>query len=210
MTNNIDFLDIAFLPIDLPLIPNKHSIIKNFETEFVYGWWDAIRLFEKTKNFEPTDKWTQEIIEKYPELKQWMIDHIPFTDYIHAKMMKSKDVVHPHVDYQDPNRRPDVFDHLKKNEPSSYRLVISGERKNTVYVSKSVDSKIEDRIYPILPETTDVYAMPYTDQVHGVDFQSDRIIIITNGYIDIEKHQNLLTRSLEKYGDYLVKRSDLK
>ena len=52
--------------------------------------------------------------------------------------------------------------------------------------------------------------MPYTDQVHGVDFQSDRIIIITNGYIDIEKHKNLLTRSLEKYGDYLVKRSDLK
>jgi hypothetical protein len=55
-----------------------------------------------------------------------------------------------------------------------------------------------------------VYAMPYTDQVHGVDFESNRIIVITNGYINIEKHQAILKRSLEKYKDYLVRRSDLK
>jgi hypothetical protein len=210
MFNEIDFLDIAFLPIDLPVIPNKEKIILNFQKEFKYGWWDAIRLFEPTKDFEPTDKWSTEAIEKFSELRQWMIDYLPFTDYIHSKIMKSKDLVLPHVDYQDPTRRPDVYQHLNENEPASYRLLISGRRKNSVYLAKSVDSPVENRIYPILPEDTDVYAMPYTDQVHGVDFESDRIIVITNGYIDIQKHQELLSKSLEKYKDYLIKRSDLK
>jgi hypothetical protein len=210
MVNEIDFLDIAFLPIALPKIPNKKSIVANFDKEFKYGWWDAIRLFEPTVNFEPTDRWSKDATEKFPELKQWMIDYIPFTDYIHSKIMKSKDLVLPHVDYQDPNRRPDVYKHLNENEPSSYRLVIFGKRENSVYLCKNVDSPVENRIYPVLPDDTDVYAMPYTDQVHGVDFESDRIIVITNGYLDIERHQSLLKTSLEKYKDYLIRRSDLK
>tara|TARA_B110000503_G_scaffold91896_1_gene138696 strand:+ start:1268 stop:1900 length:633 start_codon:yes stop_codon:yes gene_type:complete len=210
MVNEIDFLDIAFLPIDLPKIPNKENIVANFDKEFKYGWWDAIRLFEPTVDFNPTNLWSNDAIEKFPELKQWMIDNIPFTDYIHSKIMKSKDVVEPHVDYRDPSRRPDVYKHLNENEPSSYRLVIFGKREDSVYLCKDFDSPKENRVYPILPEDTDVYAMPYTDQVHGVDFESNRIIVITNGYINIEKHQAILKRSLEKYKDYLVRRSDLK
>lgn len=210
MANEINFSDIAFLPIDLPRIPNKEGIIAAFEKEFTYGWWDAVRMFEPTKDFEPTDKWSKAAIEQYPDLKQFMEEHIPFTAHIHAKMMRSKDVVLPHVDYQDPNRRPDVYKHLNEQEPSSYRLVIAGSRKNSVYLAKSVDSPVENRVYPVLPDDTDVYAMPYTNQVHGVDFEEGRIIVITNGYIDIPRHHALLSRSLEKYGDYLVKRSDLK
>jgi hypothetical protein len=210
MFDEIDFSDIAFLPIDLPLIPNKDKIISAFDKEFTYGWWDAVRMFEPTKDFEPTDKWSKAAIERYPDLKEYMETHIPFTDHIHAKIMRSKDTVLPHVDYQDPNRRPDVYKHLNEQEPSSYRLVIAGSRKNSVYLCKSVDSPIENRVYPVLPDDTDVYAMPYTDQVHGVNFEDGRIIVITNGYIDIPRHKDLLTKSFKKYNKYLVKRSDLK
>lgn len=210
MVNEIDLLDIAYVPIDLPKIPDKEKIVNNFEKEFKYGWWDAIRLFEPTVDFEPTDRWSKDAIEKFPELKQWMSDNIPFSDWIHSKIMKTKDLVSPHVDYQDPNRRPDVYKHLNENEPSSYRLVICGQRKNSLYISKDVDSAEEDRVYPVLPDDTDVYAMPYTDQVHGVDFETDRIIIITNGYLDIPRHTALLQKSAHKYKDYVIRRSDLK
>jgi len=205
----IDISDIAFLPIDLPPIPRKDKVLNNFVKELNYGWWDAIRLFEPTINFEPTDKWAEHINTHLPELKEWIIENIPYTAHIHGKIMKSRDQVYPHVDYQDPNRRPDVFEHLRINEPSSYRLFFTGNRKHGVYVCKSKDSLPEHRIYPELPEGTDVYAMPYTNQVHGVDFETDRVIAITNGYIDIPRHHALLQKSFKKYEKFLVRRSDL-
>lgn len=205
----IDTSDIAFLPIDLPPIPRKDKILTNFTRELSYGWWDAIRLFEPTINFEPTDRWSEQMNQKFPELKQWIVDHLPYTAHIHGKIMKSRDLVLPHVDYQDPNRRPDVYQHLQLNEPASYRLFFTGNRKRGVYLCKSVDSLPEHRIYPELPDDTDVYAMPYTNQIHGVDFEPNRVIAITNGYIDVPRHHALLEKSLSKYEKFLVRRSDL-
>ena len=206
----IDLSDIAYLPVDLPQIPNKAGIVQAFQREFSFGWWDAVRLFEPTKDFEPTDKWSDAANTRYPDLKQWMSDHLPYSAHIHAKLMKTRDLVLPHVDYLDPNRQPDVYRHLVQNEPASYRLIISGNRTGSLYLCKSVDSAVSDRVYPILPDDTDVYAMPYTNQVHGVDFENDRVMVITNGYIDVSRHQDLLKRSMEKYGDYLIRRSDLR
>ena len=111
-----------FLPLDIPPIPNKENIVKNFIGEqFVscydvnneLGWLpsdnqnlDQSKIFSEWREeiligdrLNPTNNtWSQSARTKYPELIAWYDEYFPFKKTYFLKLARSIKPVPPHID----------------------------------------------------------------------------------------------------------------
>ena len=217
-----------FTPLDIPPIPNKQSILDKFIGEEKFAWWKEETLLgvkDLTKPFGEPKTWTASAQQRYPELLEWIDDNFPFEYMFYVRLARSTGNVDPHVDgnyIKAPHPHhmtitQEMFDHQRANEPIGYRFVVSGSR-DTLYMCNeydySKDMSNQKKVYCTIPDDTDAFLINNCTQPHGVDVKEgvddDRIVGFILGKVNIEKHQELIERSKNKYSKQVIKKDELR
>ena len=214
--------DIIFLPLDIPPIPDKQSLIDAFQTEHKYVWWDEQILAgnkDYTKPFGYPEPWNP-CAAQYKALIDHIDAYLPFEYLSYMRLAHANKRVGVHIDDSEvhppfPHHKaitPELKQHHLENEPIGYRIILSGSR-DTFYFCKQYDpsytTEIEQELtYVNIPADTDFFLLRNYQQPHGVDINeldSTRIVGFLLGKVDIAAHNDLITRSVEKYENYLLR-----
>lgn len=188
---------ILWCPVALPKFPKE---------EFLSYVDHLVKQQEKWKDIWHAANISSEqlsaIRQKNNVIDEWF-DTLPVKSILKIKLNVQINPVVEHVDI-DPvqwnEENPELLNHWLRNEPAGYRVLISGTRKNKLYVT--VDNK---KIYTEIPSDTDTYLMN-SSVYHGVDDDVDRKLLYMNLEIDEEKHKKLVETSYNKYKKFVVEK----
>lgn len=214
--------DIIFLPLDVPKVPRSSDMVDLFEGHDRYVWWqEEILLGNKDYNkpLGHPEPWNPGS-EKFRPLIDHIQEHLPFEYLSFMRLARARDKVGLHVDdnYEVPPFphhkaiTKDLRDHHLANEPIGYRVILSGSR-DTFYFCKDYDPTYrteidQPRTYVTIPEDTDFFLIRNYQQPHGVDtnpLDANRIVGFMLGKVDVAGHEELIRRSLLRFGDYALK-----
>jgi len=207
----VGYKDTIYTPIDLPKIDMNLEHIESL-------WADPTMeegttagtiavgkvLFLKKNQYLQLDgdaEWFDWAKSEVPDLCDF-IDQLPFKTMRQCAFVQPPDITPPHYDepiYMTP--------HLRESAPSQYRIRWSNvtDTDNEVfYMSKDSGAT---KIYPVLPEDTNTFVYDGSVWEHGSSCgykMSERALIVMSGIIDVEKHHELLEKSINKYKDYVL------
>ena len=195
------------MPVDIPKFDRCVDLIKDFTTDFTADPTDYDvrgQLFlNKKSNYEistPKDGLTSSQLAVIEYCKKYL----PFTDYINIKIHHIQTTgMEMHVDFGDPVKNPELYKHTQEHEPCGYRMVIQGTKSGEMGVVSN-----EKTIIPTMPEDTDWYVISHTGTLHGtpanIEDIEDRYVLFVQGWVDKEKNEELISRSLSKYEEYTI------
>lgn len=195
---------LLWCPVDVPVVPNKEKLIEELTSSTESGKYCFWKFFKITED-RPADSGPYDVCEikeefkqHFPELVQW-ISLFPYKSIRNIKFNLQEQEVIPHCDFQKPDLEPELWKNNNDNDPCGYRVILSGSRKNKLYLWEN-----DEKIYCDLPEDTDTYVLNHASGKHGVEDDENRFTIFMHLEIDPEKHKLLIERSLEKYGKYAI------
>lgn len=180
--------NLVFLPIDIDLSELNFQQSTNSNKSPAWqgdNWWDSSVVSAETVKQTNFDQ----ILNQLPLTK--------ITRFLHKIQQKKAS---SHLDCQPVGMEYEEgeYEYLKSIEPSGYRIVLSGSPKALwIYDNKEWHNVI-------LPSVPCCYVLNATAGYHKLDLDLGRETIYLRGYVDLEKHQELLKRSLEKYKDHAV------
>jgi hypothetical protein len=179
-------MNILFLPIDIDLtVLNFTQVDNSIKLESTYNpYWDSTIISEDTILKTGFDK---------------VLNQLPFKKITVLTHKIQQRVVGPHVDvYPEMLFEDGEFEHIKQNEPSGYRIVIKGASDSIeVFNGKTW-------VTATTPTTPCCYVLNATTARHRVKEDLGRTMIYVRGFLDIDKHQELLNKSYSKYKDYAI------
>jgi len=204
----MNFKDILWMPIDLPVFDMKDELVNDFSVDFVADAKDYDvrgQLFLEHSNNYSISKVKEGLTNSQNHLIDYCKTHLPFTDLVNIKIHHITTTgMKLHVDFGDPEKNLELFKHTNEHEPCGFRMIIKGTKSGDMVVS--TNDKI---IVPTMPDETDWYALNYTEGLHGSNPLStdidDRYVLFCMGWIDKDKHKELINRSIDKYSDFIVK-----
>jgi hypothetical protein len=204
----MDFKDILWMPIDLPVFDKKDELVKEFKTDFTADAksYDVRgQLFLEHSNNYAISKVKEGLTYSQNDLIEYCKTNLPFTDLVNIKIHHIKTTgMKLHIDFGDPEKNTEMWEHTNMHEPCGFRMIIKGTKSGDMVVN--VD---DNNIVPVMPDETDWYAINYTECLHGSNPVStdidDRYVLFCMGRIDKEKHKELINRSINKYSDFIVK-----
>jgi hypothetical protein len=142
------------------------------------------------------------------------------------KLVRANRDVKPHVDdnyvdYDGPSNDYNTIsqefrDHQLYTEPCGYRMIIAGDRKS-LYLTDGGPTVTEgvltygvptQHIPTEVPTTTDCFALQSYGSMLGVkktENDDNRLLLFVVGWIDKDKHDTIINRSMEKYSEYMVR-----
>jgi hypothetical protein len=175
-------MKLLFVPLDIT-IPN--------DITFKVGNEDFNRQpFWSTKNIISNNN-------DYSEYS-WLFDQLPFTKIVSFFYKIQQRKVTAHIDHVVSTDTKEQLDLIKASEPAGYHIVLNGKADSL----EIFDGK--KWVNPILPDAPIAYILNLTSCLHRVKEDYKRTTLYIEGEIDIEKHQMLINRSLEKYSNYAV------
>jgi hypothetical protein len=186
--------DILWMPVDFPKFPRPDF---RWDSEFTWNDWHVVKLVEDVDDYGVTN-FRQDMRERYPDIIEW-IEQFPYKTIRGAKLNIQINDAEPHKDFIRPHVEPNLYQNNQENEPCGYRVLIAGNRTDSLYVEHE-----DKRWYPSMPEDTDVYLIGHTTTYHGVEQETDRRTMFLHFEIEPEEHKKLVDRSLLKYKDYII------
>ena len=178
-------MSLLFLPVDIDLTDLDFTIgDRSIELKEYNPYWSSTPISDIVKLSQGFDK----ILSQLPFTKITTLTH---------KIQQRK--VEGHVDvYPSMTFEEGEYEHIKDNEPCGYRFVLQG--------SLTALKVFNGREYVIakLPKTPCCYLLNSTQGKHSVDEDIGREIIYVRGFIDKEKHNELINRSMIKYQEYVI------
>ena len=197
------------MPVDIPKFDRCSELVDDFTIDFDqrnvdYDVRGQLFLHKKT-NYEistPKDDLTSSQLAVIEYCKKYL----PFTDYINIKIhhIQSTGMV-MHIDFGDQTKNPELYKHTQEHEPCGFRMVIQGTKSGDMAINNN-----DELIVPDMPEDTDWYLISHTGTLHGtpsnVDNIKDRYVLFVQGWVDKEKHNELISKSIVKYKDLIVKK----
>jgi len=178
-------MKLLFLPIDIDLSDFNFQRSGEAEKNSLFNpWWNSSFISEdsiKENNFER------------------ILNQLPFKKITRMFYKTQRIPVESHVDVM-PQMKFDEneFEHIRSNEPCGYRIVING-------VLEKLHVKTNDNwVVAKLPYTPICYLINSTTLYHKVDDDPTRETIYVRGWIDREKHNNLIDTSLKKFKEYAI------
>lgn len=229
----MDLRNIGWMPIDVPKFDKKEELIADFhddfkDTGYVGGDHDmqiqrvvARSAFEtkfyteddlrfQEKELTPTQRDLLEYCKKYipifdPEIRlhkigpKGMAMHLDFLKYIPGTKTQ---------------KNPEFYDHIVANEPCGFRMKVRGTLAGELKAMRGNEEEGYDWDNPIvarMPTDTDWFVLNSTSLMHGTPDRvadnidtNDRYILVMIGWPDVEKLDELLTRSAEKYKNLVL------
>jgi hypothetical protein len=191
-----------WIPADLPIVDFKQDLIKDFSPNFVAHTARAFqsqRLTVETENYE-TSTWIENLTESQQKLKDYIEKFLPFDKLINIKINNPIRTGGMHYYLVDKDCNKELLNHHLSLEPTGYRLVLTGKKQGDLVVKVNNIS-----VQTTLPDTTDWYILGHAITPHRLkNFDEDRLIVFCHGWINQEKHKELLAKSVEKYSQYAV------
>jgi hypothetical protein len=192
-------------PIDLPKFPNGDKLIEYFDNNNNSKWhaWNIAKLTEVVSDNQGTNPYAKtqlisELHEQFPEIVTW-IENLPYKSIRNIKLNRQIKDVSQHCDFTNPNRDLNLWENNNNNEPSGYRVILTGKRQDGLYVVSN-----NKRIFCNMPEETDTYVLTQTVGSHGVLEDDNRWTLYLHLEIDKNEHEKLLKKSLAKYKEYAI------
>ncbi len=186
--------NILWCPIDLPKCPSFPKL----GHDFTWHFWNVSKLTINNTNPYAITDFNESVKNTYPELVEWF-KLFPYKSIRNVKLNLQVKEVRAHIDFTKPDLDVQLHQNNSENEPCGYRILLNGNRKNKLYVVKD-----NQKVYCEMPEDTDVYVLGHTSTMHGVEDDTDRWTIFTHFEIDSVRHNELLSRSLQKYKEYAI------
>ena len=177
-------MKILFLPIDIeiPIIEISKitsSILKDGKYQ---PYWKSIDITDLN----------------LPELNS-VLDQLPFKKITNIYFKEQTKLAKPHYDvYPDMHFEENEYENILSNEPAGYRLVLIG-KADKIYVKSQ--GRFKSAIVPTRPGC---YVLNSTQALHMVNFDEGRKIIYIRGFLDSDKHQKLIEKSLVRYKDLAI------
>jgi len=172
-------MKLLFVPLDIKVTETSFKLGKRENLNHPY--WETNEVVGKENNYQ-----------NYRSL----LDQIPIVNIIIFTHKFQQMVVKPHFDYKD--KTSDLYNHTIKNEPAGYHVVLNGKCDSLeIYNGK-------EWINPILPKVPIAYLLNLTSCIHSVKEDILRETLYIQGWLDIEKHNQLIERSLKKYADLAI------
>jgi hypothetical protein len=178
--------DILFLPIDINL------------TGFDFTQFDnSIQLTA----FNPY--WNSSVITDDTVIKNkfnLILEQLPFTKITVLTYKEQKSIVKEHVDvHPEMKLYENELSHIRLNEPSGYRFVISGAT-DAIEVFNGYEW-----VTARAPQIPCCYVLNATGTKHRIKEDLGRRTIYVRGFLDEEKHLKLLSNSYDMYKEYAIK-----
>lgn len=141
---------------------------------------------------------TRSVEADHPEIK-YLIDQLPFSNLSLIKYNTQATDVPPHVDVQLGYVKDiEEYKNIIKNEPAGYRILLVG-KEDALEVH---DGK--DWVRARLPACPFAYVLNSTTAYHRVINQTGRKTLYFRGFLDKERHHNMISENFEKYKDYAI------
>lgn len=214
---------IRFLPLDLPKFEYKEKVLKEFEPDQEFYFWYEQYITHRDRAIPFHDPMPIKPVHK--ELVDYVLEHFPFKGIVLFKLVRANRDVKPHVDdnyvdFHGPSKDYNLItkefrDHQLNTEPCGYRMVISGDR-GSLYLTDGAPEVIDGKLTygeitqhqsSYVPEETDCFALKTYGSMHGVKKTEDddnRLLLFVVGWLDEQRHRELIQRSYEKYKQYAV------
>ena len=178
-------MTLLFLPIDIDLSNFDFTQFdKSTELTAFNPYWDSSSITEDT------------VIKNG---FNHILDQLPFIKITTLTYKEQKGIVGEHVDvYPEMIFQPNEIEHIKLNEPSGYRIVISGST-DSIEIFNGVEWVVAQA-----PQTPCCYVLNSTSARHRIKEDIGRKMIYIRGFLNREKHLELLSKSYKRYKDYAV------
>lgn len=176
--------------------------------------WDGLAMYE-----DPTllgsaawlTKLSNELTESQPKYLKSIIENLPFVKIRSVRLWSANKNIPAHYD----GNMPSTLDG-KMRFPAEIRIMLDDKNpKETFWLCSAEKHKpsfdttvpVEDRFYVKLPSDTNTFAWNNEDFLHGADFdpQYRKILVVVKGWVDLDRLEPLLDRSIAKYQDYVIK-----
>jgi hypothetical protein len=195
---------LLFLPVNATPLPDIRELLVEDKAKSYFSAWNFRRLTRKQDTAYLPNDWDPELRSARPDLIAWF-DQLPWMGLRNVKLNYQTKASVAHVDFADPSKDPELWDNNHRCEPCGYRILVRGKRTGDLWVKRSDGSQV----YCTIPDDSDTYLLDHTSGIHGVDYDPDgRWTIYCQFDIDPVRHQILLQRSLERFGDLAIYDSD--
>ena len=226
----MNFNKILYVPLDLPIIP-KDLLLENISYTFVpennfvkteelklkrkhhLYVWNSFRLrIPENSVDQPYETqmddiewaWSYDALLRCPNLIKYIETYLPFKKLKYIAAISSRGEVPMHFDHKE-NISEEERQFYKQSDPCYYRILLDGTiNDDTFYVyTKTLGKK-----YCKLPDNSPGWAMGSYSCAHGNDesLSGQKLLLYVMGDIDIEKHQELIGRSYDKFKEYAIVR----
>lgn len=208
---------IVYTPLDIKFkLPNYNDVLKYVEDNYVIGleehtgytsWLCPIATPFPANNYRNANEvfppneldefqqlnFVPGVLDKFPELND-IIDAMPYKVLYGVAFNLHRKPLPPHRDTLiDPD--PPELERINI-------LISPHYGQKSFFLQTSLASA---PIYPTVLEDYPAYAFNDTKMYHGADpVLDDRIIIVFIGKLDKEKYAKLITRSIEKFKEYII------
>lgn len=177
--------NLLFLPVDINLCISRFLQKEDSEKNNYFNpWWNSTFINEDSIQKNNFNK---------------ILNQLPFTKITRLFYKTQKTAVGRHVDVM-PQMilEKDEYNHIRFNEPCGYRIVLNGGLdKLKIYSSNQC-------ITAVLPSIPICYLINSSQLYHSVESDINRETIYIRGFLDLEKHKLLISKSLEKYKEYAL------
>jgi hypothetical protein len=173
--------NLLFVPLDIEVTETSFELGE--QQSYNQNYWETKAVLGKENNYQ-----------QYRSL----LDQIPiinFTSVIHKFQQM---IVEPHYDYYPNGKVSYEYTHIVENEPSGYHVVLNGKCDSL----EVFDGK--EWINPIFPQVPIAYVLSLTSCLHRVKEDHMRETLYIKGFLDVSKHNQLIERSLKRYGDLAI------
>jgi len=211
-----------FIPLDIPKFQFKQKVLDEFNPSTKFYWWSEEYITEW--DVKETLHAPARMRNVHLELQQYIQKYMPFDSLTLCKLSRANVDVGAHVDdsyteFKGPKDNCKIISeeyrqHQLDTEPCGYRILIEGDR-SSLYLSDGEPDVVDDElIYSnktykkscVIPEETDCFALQSYGSMHGVDKtpgDDNRLLCFIIGWINKEKHNELIARSEERFKDYV-------
>lgn len=177
-----------------------------------YTQWDGIALYEDESllgNAAWKTKLSPNLAASQPKYIKSIFNNLPFVRIRSIRLWSSNCVIPAHYD----GNMPSSLDG-KLRFPTEIRVFLDDQNPaetfwiTPVSISKPhTDVPLEHRHYVKMPIDTNTFAWNNEDFLHGADYdpQYKKILVVIKGWVDVNRLEVLLDRSLEKYYNYIIK-----
>lgn len=216
---------IAYVPLDIPEIEVPENKLwkefneyqhKNYHWEYwkslvvkgsVEDWNDSYSnevgfqsRFDKTK----IPVWNPNLSIEISDYFKRVIDQLPFTECKFAEVHGQQTAVPPHQDLESSLHVYDTEENKHKEpEPAGIKVMLTHKSiKSFFVIDKKPNSK---RQFITFPAETNSFAINERTFFHGAKYLGEpKLILTTFGFIDEERHKELIERSIKKFNNHII------
>jgi hypothetical protein len=177
-----------------------------------YTQWDGIAMYED-KEVLGSAAWVTKdspaMAESQPAYLKSIFDNLPFVRIRSVRLWSSNCVIPGHYD----GNMPASLDG-KLRFPTEIRIMLDDQNpKETFWLAPVSQYKPhttvpdEAKMHVRLPPDTNTFVWNNEDCIHGADYDPayKKILVVIKGWVDIDRLETLLDKSIAKYPDYVVK-----